>query len=37
MEFLIGMVAGILIGWHFPAPAWAVMIMDKIKEKIGMK
>lgn len=31
MEFLFGVVVGVIIGWHFPTPAWAQSMIDKVK------
>ena len=35
IELIIGVVAGVIVGWHFPQPAWATSAIDKVKSLIG--
>jgi hypothetical protein len=33
MELLLGFVAGALVGWHFPQPAWVKTVIAAVKAK----
>jgi len=34
MDFIVGAVIGLIVGWHVPAPSWALSLMEKVKGKI---
>jgi len=35
MELLLGFVAGALVGWHFPQPAWVKTLIAAVKAKLA--
>lgn len=38
MEFLVGLVVGLIVGWNvLPQPAFVKKIVDKVATKLGFK
>lgn len=31
LELILGLVIGVVVGWHFPQPEWAKKIFAKVK------
>lgn len=34
LELLLGLVVGVVIGWHIPQPAWARAAEEKVVEEV---
>lgn len=32
---ILGIVVGVVVGWHFPQPTWATAAIDKVKSLLG--
>lgn len=33
LNFLVGVVVGAFVGWVIPAPAWAIQLIDKYRNR----
>lgn len=36
LEVILGVVVGVLVGWHVQKPALVAVVVDKVKSMMGM-
>lgn len=37
LELVLGLIVGVVIGWHIPQPAWARQVEEKIVEEVKVQ